>query len=277
MAATFPGGVKSFTTKTDGVDKIYASHVNDLQDEVMAIETELRKTTGSVVSHGSLAGLSNNDHPQYLLSASTNYPRADGWIPVSATWTYASATTITVPSGATNIYSVGMGIRLTANSVVKQAYITKVENTLLTVAGDALTNYTFSAISYAPNPATAIGFPQWFNWTPTFTGWSSVNTYVARYCVVGKMVHFILGMSDGVSNATNAEITLPVGMKNNGVPAVNTVGIAFDNGILVSSTTRWQINHTAPTILEFRLNGSNNGWTASGTKRFFCEGFYEAE
>ena len=84
-------------------------------------------------------------------------------------------------------------------------------------------------------------------------------------------------MSDGVSNATNAEITLPVGMKNNGVPAVAPVGIAFDDGILVSSTTRWQINHTAPTILEFRLNGSTYGWTASGTKRFFCEGFYEAE
>jgi hypothetical protein len=66
-------------------------------------------------------------------------------------------------------------------------------------------------------------------------------------------------------------------MKNNGVPAVAPVGIAFDDGILVSSTTRWQINHTAPTILEFRLNGSYTGWTASGTKRFFCEGFYEAE
>ena len=64
MAATFPGGVKVFTTKQAG-DQIASAHINALQAEVVAVETELRKTTGSVVSHGSLAGLSNNDHPQY--------------------------------------------------------------------------------------------------------------------------------------------------------------------------------------------------------------------
>lgn len=69
MAATFPSGVKNFTPKTDGVDKIYAAHINDIQDEVMAIETELTKTTGSVVDHGALAGLGDNDHPQYALTA----------------------------------------------------------------------------------------------------------------------------------------------------------------------------------------------------------------
>ncbi len=67
MAATFPGGVKPFTTKRndpDG-DVVDASHINDLQDEVVAIETELLKSAGSVIKHGSLAGLSNDDHPQY--------------------------------------------------------------------------------------------------------------------------------------------------------------------------------------------------------------------
>lgn len=79
MAATFPGGVKVFTTKQAG-DQIASAHINDLQDEVVAIETELRKTTGSVVSHGSLAGLSNNDHPQYLLAATP----IGFWIPPAA-------------------------------------------------------------------------------------------------------------------------------------------------------------------------------------------------
>ena len=67
MAATFPGGVKTFSTKNAG-DQIGSAHINDLQLEVVAVETELRKTSGSVVSHGSLAGLSNDDHPQYLLT-----------------------------------------------------------------------------------------------------------------------------------------------------------------------------------------------------------------
>lgn len=38
MTATFPGGVKAFTTKNAG-DEVDESHVNDLQDEVAAVET----------------------------------------------------------------------------------------------------------------------------------------------------------------------------------------------------------------------------------------------
>jgi hypothetical protein len=41
MTASFPSAIKTFTTKVDGTSTIEASHVNDLQDEVSAIETEL--------------------------------------------------------------------------------------------------------------------------------------------------------------------------------------------------------------------------------------------
>lgn len=41
MAASFPGSIKSFTTKTDQVDDVEAAHVNELQLEVTAIETAL--------------------------------------------------------------------------------------------------------------------------------------------------------------------------------------------------------------------------------------------
>lgn len=44
MPASFPGAIKSFTTKTDGVDDVLASHMNDVQLEVNAIETELGTT-----------------------------------------------------------------------------------------------------------------------------------------------------------------------------------------------------------------------------------------
>ena len=211
MAATFPGGVKVFTTKQAG-DQIASAHINDLQAEVVAVETELRKTTGSVVSHGSLAGLSNNDHPQYLLSASTNYPRADGWIPVSDTWTYASATTITVPSGAASIYSVGDKFRLTANSVVLQGYIVKVENKKLTVVGNPLTNHTFTNISYSKT-ATPQGFPHWFSWTPTLnTGNAELQTCVtARFCIAGRTVTAMFGGSGSVTgSAGSIKISAPI-------------------------------------------------------------------
>jgi hypothetical protein len=44
MAADFPTSVKTFTTKANDVDTIDASHINDLQDEVTAIETVLKGT-----------------------------------------------------------------------------------------------------------------------------------------------------------------------------------------------------------------------------------------
>lgn len=40
MSATFPAAIKSFTTRISG-DTVQPAHVNDIQDEVTAIETEL--------------------------------------------------------------------------------------------------------------------------------------------------------------------------------------------------------------------------------------------
>lgn len=41
MPASYPGAIKTFTTKTNKVDLVDAVHINDLQLEVNAIETEL--------------------------------------------------------------------------------------------------------------------------------------------------------------------------------------------------------------------------------------------
>lgn len=41
MAASYPASIKTFTTKTNKVDLVDAAHMNDVQSEVTAIETEL--------------------------------------------------------------------------------------------------------------------------------------------------------------------------------------------------------------------------------------------
>ena len=41
MPAAYPGAIASFTTKQDNVDTIFADHVNDLQDEMVAVQNEL--------------------------------------------------------------------------------------------------------------------------------------------------------------------------------------------------------------------------------------------
>ena len=96
---------------------------------------------------------------------------ADGWTAVTDDWAYASATTITVPSGAALLYKKGDKIKLTQTSV-KYFYIVGVADTVLTITGG--TSYTLidaaiSAISYS-HQANPIGFPQWFTYTPVVTG-----------------------------------------------------------------------------------------------------------
>lgn len=143
---------------------------------------------------------------------------ADGWIPVSSTWKYASATTITVPSGAASIYKVGQGIKLT-QTTVKYFYIVAVANTLLTITGGSdytLTNAAISAISYTNTPGTAIGFPVWFNYEQTLT-WSGTapttpsksESYFkidANACTVNVSYVF----TDAGSSITGCTLILPV-------------------------------------------------------------------
>lgn len=89
-----------------------------------------------------------------------------GWIDPEETWTYASATTITVPSGAASKYAVGDKIKLT-QTTVKYFYITAVADTLLTVTGGSDYTLTNTAITdfYYSKAASPLGFPQWFNRT----------------------------------------------------------------------------------------------------------------
>jgi hypothetical protein len=51
MAASYPTSVKAFTTKQDGAgNTIFAAHVNDIQDEVVAIESGLLNGTAPLNS-----------------------------------------------------------------------------------------------------------------------------------------------------------------------------------------------------------------------------------
>ena len=70
----------------------------------------------------------------------------DGWTPADATWTYASASTITVPSGAASIYQKGDRIKWT-QTTVKYGVIVAVADTLLTIAPNDTYAVTDAAIS----------------------------------------------------------------------------------------------------------------------------------
>ena len=87
----------------------------------------------------------------------------DGWIDANESWAYASASTITVPSGAAAKYAKGDKIKLT-QTTVKYFYVVGVADTVLTVNGG--TDYTVAnaaiTLNYYSHATSPIGFPSKF-------------------------------------------------------------------------------------------------------------------
>jgi len=110
-----------------------------------------------------------------------------GWIPAREDWVYASATTITVPAGATSKYQKGDKIRLVQSAAWKYFYITAVASTLLTVTGGSSYTVADSAItenaySHAESP---MGFPLYFNYALAWTG-STTNPVIGNGTITGR-------------------------------------------------------------------------------------------
>jgi len=144
-----------------------------------------------------------------------------GWNLVDQTWTYASATTINVPSGATSIYAKGDKIRLKQGGAYKYFYVTGVADTVLTVTGG--TDYTVAdaAITdnYYSHATSPIGFPQWFHYTPTLTGGGdiTISSYdewrIRHFVIMGGTVIFNVEVGftiGGTGNSPLINSTLPV-------------------------------------------------------------------
>lgn len=202
--------------------------------DVVTLTTQ-RSTTSTVDSNGALANalciaivtvangassIANADISDYRISAH----EADGFKSCNETHAYASATTVTVPSGALGRYSVGDKYRIYQNNTLKYFYIVGVANTLLTITGG--TDYTLTN-STINNPctsrrATPVGFPQWFNFTPSNTnitigtGGSASNTgtFTINGRTVNVLINIILGTS-GASMGSNPVVGLPVSMSSN--------------------------------------------------------------
>lgn len=131
-------------------------------------------------------------------------PFISEWQEISETWTYASASTITVPTDATTRYSKGMKIRFKQGGsykygvvrVVAATLLTIVVNTDYTVANSAITDI---AISYADRP---VGFPTSFNFTCNLTA-STTNptgiTTTANYVVFSWGIECFIASIAGAS------------------------------------------------------------------------------
>lgn len=142
----------------------------------------------------------------------------DGWIDAGETWTYASATTITVPSNATTKYSVGDKIKLT-QTTVKYFTVVAVSATVLTVTGGTTYTVANAAITanYHSKSVNPLGFPAAFAYTPSLscsgsmTIGSTTITF-ARFCVRGRLCRVYLEFNGTTGGTTSTDIiaSLPI-------------------------------------------------------------------
>ena len=138
----------------------------------------------------------------------TIFPAKDGWMPVSDTWTYASTTTITIPSDGTITYQKGMKIRFKQGGAYKYLPIKTVAATLLTtfttsdysVANAAITDIAYSFYE------TPLGWPDWFNFTATWTGITGSGASVVRYSVHGNIMNCVGSYTFAADSAVTGDV-----------------------------------------------------------------------
>ena len=202
----------------------------------------------------------------------------DGWT-IAETFTYASATTITVASGAALIYRKSDKLKLTqATGGVKYFYVTGVADTVLTITAGSSYTLVNEAItspyySHAQNP---LGFPQWFVVpSPTFNvahydngSGGQPTTNICRFKIEGNQYHIHYdgsGIKAGtvpyIGTTANSFI-VPVNMTSGsmtGIANINTSPVTlglvtFDASDLNIYTQVVVADNTSITCLSFTAN-----------------------
>lgn len=139
---------------------------------------------------------------------------SEGWTPITETFTYASATTITVATGATNRFQKGDKLKVT-NVTVKYFYVVAVASTLLTVTGGSDYTLESAAITspYLSRIENPFGFPSEFAYTPSWTNVTlGAATNVGYFSIRQRQVFYRLSLTMAADTSVTGSIqmTIPV-------------------------------------------------------------------
>ena len=191
-------------------------------------------------------------------------PGEAGWIDATdETWTYASATTFTVPTDLTALFPIGAKIRLKQGGAFKYFSVVAAgygaPNTTVVVTGGSIYSLANAAItdnaySYVATPQ---GFPGFFNYVAV---WSAVGgtppaigngTLTGRFRVIGGVCTYtwklIFGSTStyGVGNSWWT-VTLPLNSSNDFVasgvashPSGGPYAFGFGQGGVLGDTGLW--------------------------------------
>jgi hypothetical protein len=171
-----------------------------------------------------------------------------GWTPITGTFTYASASTINVSSGAAAIYGKGDRIKWLEGATQKYGVIAVVADTLLTIAVNTdyvVTSTTLTSPNYS-HQENPIGYPHWFAYTPTGP---TNTTLTGRFALSGRIVACkINGAVTGTPAFTNMP-TLPITASAN-MPAndANNRSLPCGVGGYLKNSTANRISGISPVV-----------------------------
>lgn len=184
---------------------------------------------------------------------------ADGWITAGETWTYASASTITVPSGAASRYQKGDRIKWT-QTTVKYGVIVAVADTVLTIAVNTDYVVANAAITdnYYSRIAKPLGYPYWFacaapTWVVAANGLDNGSggqptTSVSRMSILGNVcsVH-VDGSGTKVSTGSEIKVDIsavfqqPANYSQLGIIGAGYSHVNLSASVLYVSASEWRI------------------------------------
>ncbi len=175
----------------------------------------------------------------------------NGWGLLNETFTYASASTITVATGAASRFQKGDKLKLT-NNTVKYFYIRGVADTVLTVTGGSDYTLEDAAITspYLSRIEKPFGFPTWFAYAPTVTSGSGTLTTASatgKFSLKGEMCHLQVAatITNKGTGGTDVRVTMPISAST-GVGTVAGVGSSYNTFITLA------VNLTGSGLLNIR-------------------------
>lgn len=190
----------------------------------------------------------------------------DGWEKDVVPWTYASSTTFTVDNDQTVKFSKGTRIKLIQSGAVKYFVVVGSSyssgTTTVTVTGGSDYSLANAAItdnyySYQSNPQ---GYPEWFAWSASPTGFSSISSSLYEFKLDGRLCTMVFYVN-GTSNATTFTFTAPI-------TAINTINLPVrcsDNGSSQANPGQLELSFNDTTVTCYKTL-TNGAWTASGGK-----------
>jgi len=168
---------------------------------------------------------------------------------------YQPGTYLRFKQGGNYKYAVVKEVAFSTNTTV-----TIFTNTDHTISNSAITDNDYS---YQSNPQ---GFPQWFNFSPTWTGFSVAPAGgIYRYKVTGRMITLMIQPTSGVSNSTSTAVSVPVATSDD----THMLGNSYDNGAWQSGASPAYLPASSTTMNLYKNTNQTNNWTNTGAKAWY--------